>query len=82
MPPEPYRIDVPQADLDDLRDRLLRTRWIDAPDDGWAHGASPVQVRLAWALSRGPHVLVIPGTGTPGHLEDNVAAGALRLTPD
>ncbi|MDX3189223.1 oxidoreductase [Streptomyces sp. MN03-5084-2B] len=47
-----------------------------------AHGASPVQVRLAWALSRGPHVLVIPGTGTPGHLEDNVAAGALRLTPD
>ncbi|MBE8519840.1 oxidoreductase [Amycolatopsis sp. H6(2020)] len=47
-----------------------------------AHRASPVQVRLAWALRRGPHVLVIPGTGTPGHLEDNVAAGDLRLTPD
>ena len=45
MPPEPYRIDVPQADLDDLRDRLLRTRWIDAPDDGWAHGASPAYLR-------------------------------------
>ncbi len=42
----------------------------------------PVQVRLAWALRRGPNVLVIPGTGTFGHLEDNVAAGDLRLTPD
>jgi pyridoxine 4-dehydrogenase len=46
------------------------------------HGASPVRVRLAWALRRGPHVLVIPGTGSPDHLEDNVAAGALRLTAD
>jgi aryl-alcohol dehydrogenase-like predicted oxidoreductase len=46
-----------------------------------AHDASPVRVRLAWALQRGPHVLVIPGTGSPEHLEDNIAAGTLRLTP-
>ncbi|HJP76914.1 MAG TPA: oxidoreductase [Pseudonocardiaceae bacterium] len=46
-----------------------------------AHGASPAQVRLAWMLERGPHVLVIPGTGDSGHLAENVAAGALRLTP-
>jgi len=26
----PFRIDIPQADLDDLRDRLARTRWPDA----------------------------------------------------
>ena len=45
------------------------------------HQATPAQVRLAWALQRGPHVLVIPGTGDPGHLADNIAAGALRLTP-
>ena len=36
----PFRVDVPQADLDDLRDRLARTRW---PDDyegvGWDYGA-------------------------------------------
>jgi hypothetical protein len=31
---------------------------------------------------RGPHVLVIPGTGDLDHLADNVAAGALRLTPE
>jgi aryl-alcohol dehydrogenase-like predicted oxidoreductase len=47
-----------------------------------AHGASIAQVRLALALRRGPHVLVIPGTGDLGHLADNVAAGTLRLTRD
>jgi pyridoxine 4-dehydrogenase len=47
-----------------------------------AHGATPAQVRLAWTLQLGPHVLAIPGTGDPGHLEDNVAAAALTLTPD
>ncbi|MER5423897.1 oxidoreductase [Streptosporangium roseum] len=47
-----------------------------------AHGASAAQVRLAWTLSRGPHVLAIPGTGNPGHLAANVAAGALRLSED
>ncbi|WP_329465144.1 aldo/keto reductase [Streptomyces sp. NBC_01431] len=45
-----------------------------------AHGVSAAQVRLAWTLSRGPHVLAIPGTGNPDHLLDNVAAGGLRLT--
>jgi aryl-alcohol dehydrogenase-like predicted oxidoreductase len=45
-----------------------------------AHGATAAQVRLAWTLQRGPHMLVIPGTGDPGHLAANVAAGALRLT--
>ncbi|WP_433235087.1 oxidoreductase [Streptosporangium sp. CA-135522] len=47
-----------------------------------AHGASPAQVRLAWTLHRGPHVLAIPGTGNPDHLAQNVAAGALRLSED
>ena len=45
-----------------------------------AHGATPAQVRLAWTLHQGPHVLAIPGTGAPAHLEENVAAAALRLT--
>ncbi|WP_225825421.1 aldo/keto reductase [Streptomyces naphthomycinicus] len=47
-----------------------------------AHGASPAQVRIAWTLHQGPHVLAIPGTGNPGHLAENVAAGALRLTAE
>ena len=44
-------------------------------------GVTPHQVRLAWTLHRGPHVLAIPGTGSERHLVENVAAGALRLTP-
>ncbi|MBB5935031.1 oxidoreductase [Streptomyces zagrosensis] len=47
-----------------------------------AHGATTAQVRLAWTLQRGPHVLAIPGTGNPDHLVANVAAGALRLSRD
>lgn len=47
-----------------------------------AHGATPAQIRIAWTLHRGPHVLAIPGTGNPAHLEENVAAGAIRLTSD
>lgn len=46
------------------------------------HDATPPQVRLAWTLHQGPHVLAIPGTGDVAHLEQNVAAAALRLTED
>ena len=44
------------------------------------HGASPTQVVLAWLLARSPAILPIPGTGSLGHLEENVAAAALALT--
>jgi len=47
-----------------------------------AHGATPAQVRLAWSLAQGNHVLAIPGTSSLAHLAENVAAGALRLTEE
>src|SRR5690349_8768970 len=35
----PFTVDIPQAYLDDLRDRLARTRWAaDLPDVGWSRG--------------------------------------------
>ncbi|MEU7074261.1 aldo/keto reductase [Streptomyces narbonensis] len=43
--------------------------------------ATPAQVSLAWLLDRSPAVLPIPGTGRVEHLEENVAAATLRLTP-
>jgi aryl-alcohol dehydrogenase-like predicted oxidoreductase len=43
--------------------------------------ASPLQVALAWLLRRSPVTLPIPGTSSPQHLEENVAAAALKL-PD
>jgi aryl-alcohol dehydrogenase-like predicted oxidoreductase len=44
-------------------------------------GASVIQVALAWLLERSPVMLPIPGTSSIAHLEENVAAAALKLTP-
>ena len=45
-------------------------------------GATPSQVGLAWLLTRGPDVLLIPGTSSPAHLEENVRASDVRLDAD
>ena len=45
------------------------------------HGASVYQVAIAWLLARSPVMLPIPGTSSVAHLEENVAAGKLQLTP-
>ena len=44
--------------------------------------AQPSQVALAWLLDLSPNVLLIPGTSSPEHLADNLAAGRLRLDDD
>jgi aryl-alcohol dehydrogenase-like predicted oxidoreductase len=46
------------------------------------HRASALQVALAWLLARSPAMLPIPGTSKVKHLEENVAAAALRLTEE
>jgi aryl-alcohol dehydrogenase-like predicted oxidoreductase len=45
------------------------------------HGVTPAQAALAWLLNRSPVVLPIPGTSKVAHLEENLAAAAVRLTP-
>jgi aryl-alcohol dehydrogenase-like predicted oxidoreductase len=45
------------------------------------HGATVQQVALAALLAASPMMLPIPGTGSLAHLEENVAAASLRLTP-
>jgi aryl-alcohol dehydrogenase-like predicted oxidoreductase len=47
-----------------------------------AHGARPAQVALAWVLSRGEDVIPIPGMKRRTHLDENVAAAEIGLTPD
>jgi aryl-alcohol dehydrogenase-like predicted oxidoreductase len=44
------------------------------------HGATAAQIALAWLLTRGEHVLLIPGTATRGHLEENLAAAEIELS--
>jgi len=46
------------------------------------HGATVAQVALAHVLGMSPNMLAIPGTGSLAHLEENLAAGSLTLTPE
>jgi len=45
-------------------------------------GVSERQIALAWLLARSPQILPIPGSGSPGHVADNIAAASLELTPE
>jgi aryl-alcohol dehydrogenase-like predicted oxidoreductase len=45
-------------------------------------GATPAQIALAWLLARGDSIVPIPGTRRADRLEENAAAGDIRLTAD
>jgi len=47
-----------------------------------AHGATEHQIALAWLLRRSPQILPIPGTGSLGHLEENIAAASIELSAE
>ncbi len=44
------------------------------------HSATEGQIALAWLRQRAPNILLIPGTTSLGHLEENVLAQKIRLT--
>jgi aryl-alcohol dehydrogenase-like predicted oxidoreductase len=43
---------------------------------------TPAQVALAWLLQHAPNILLVPGTASRAHLEENLLAGALELSAD
>ena len=45
-----------------------------------SHGVSAAQMALAWLLSKSPAILMIPGTGSVAHLQENVAAAGIKLS--
>jgi pyridoxine 4-dehydrogenase len=45
-------------------------------------GATPMQVALAWLLRRAPNILLIPGTSSLAHLEENLAAANVALSEE
>jgi pyridoxine 4-dehydrogenase len=65
---------IPWAPLGQLREahKLLETIASEL-------SASPLQVALAWLLRRSPVMLPIPGTSSPQHVEENIAAAELKL---
>jgi aryl-alcohol dehydrogenase-like predicted oxidoreductase len=44
------------------------------------HGATVRQLALAWLLHRSPSILIIPGTSSVGHLEENLAVGGITFS--
>ncbi len=45
-------------------------------------GATPAQVGLAWLLARADNILLIPGTSSVDHLEQNLATAEVQLSPE
>jgi aryl-alcohol dehydrogenase-like predicted oxidoreductase len=41
--------------------------------------ATPMQIALAWLLRRSPNLLLIPGTSSAKHLQENLEAATLEL---
>ena len=46
---------------------------------GQKHGATASQVALAWLLAQYEQMLLIPGTASIAHLDDNLAVGGIAL---
>jgi pyridoxine 4-dehydrogenase len=46
------------------------------------HGATTAQIALAWLLKRAPNILLIPGTSSLKHLEENLQGGNIALSDD
>src|SRR5690606_26692554 len=43
---------------------------------------TPAQIALAWLMAQGEDIVPIPGTRRINHLQDNVAALSIQMTPD
>src|SRR5215468_1649628 len=78
LPRDDFRRGLPRFQQDTLRANLSivgRVRGI-----AERAGATPAQVALAWILTRGRHVVPIPGTKTPKYLADNAGAADIELS--
>jgi aryl-alcohol dehydrogenase-like predicted oxidoreductase len=76
-PGEDFRTNAPRFRAQNLaanRDRFAPLRELAAQ-----RGITPAQLALAWLLSRGEDVVPIPGTRTPAHLDENLAAAGVQL---
>ena len=71
LPERDLRRTMPRFDADNWPTNLALVDAFNAI--ALAEGVTPAQLSLAWVLSRGDHVVAIPGTANPAHLEENFA---------
>ncbi|MGA5409566.1 aldo/keto reductase [Streptomyces lavendulocolor] len=75
-----FRQHMPRFDAENHRannDRFAPVRGI-----AGELGITPAQLALAWLLDQDEHVVPIPGSRTPAHIRENLAAARVRLSPD
>jgi aryl-alcohol dehydrogenase-like predicted oxidoreductase len=75
-----FRQHMPRFDAENHRannDRFAPVRGI-----AGELGITPAQLALAWLLDQDEHVVPIPGSRTPAHIRENLAAAQVRLSPD
>jgi len=74
------RRSMPRFQGDNLQHNLtLLARFSELAEQA---GCTPAQLSLAWLLTRGDHVVPIPGTTSIRHLEENLAAGEIEVAPE
>ena len=79
LAPDDWRRLNPRFQGDNFQKNLDLVRAIE--DLARARGCTPSHLALAWVLSRGPHVVAIPGTRSRGRLAENAAAAAVEIDP-
>jgi aryl-alcohol dehydrogenase-like predicted oxidoreductase len=75
-----FRRSLPRFQPDNLKKNLELTETVRAI--AARRGATPSQIALAWVLRAGPNVFAIAGTRSSAHLEENLGAQNVRLTPE
>jgi aryl-alcohol dehydrogenase-like predicted oxidoreductase len=78
--PDDWRRNMPRFVGDNFQKNLDLVRHVQ--ELAAAKGCTPSQVALAWVLAQGEDMLPIPGTTRQAHLEENLAALEITLTPD
>lgn len=80
LPADDYRRNSPRFQGENFQKNLDLVRRVEQM--AREKGCKPSQLALAWVLEQGEDIVPIPGTKRRKYLEENVAADAVRLTPD
>ena len=80
---EPFRISAPTRALDDLVERLARTRWPDDfANDDWSYGASTTYIQELAAYWRDEYNVSVRARGVISGVGDGVFRGGACPTPE
>jgi len=80
LEPDDYRRNIPRFQGENFQKNLDLVKRIE--EIAREKGVTPAQLALAWLLTRGEDIVPIPGSRSPKHLEENVAAIRIELTPE